>query len=173
MNNGIRHTLLVLFSLAMVANAGCTSMQTVHASEEAILEKKVRAGDEVTLEYANGAVETIKVTDIGATEITGIADDGRTIVADYETLIALQHKKVEALKTAGATVGVIVLGTVILAGAASVLRRPLRAEVNRGRYGRKRGSVIEISVTGPYFATCSRIFSASPIIANTRLSGCG
>ena len=35
------------------------------------------------------------------------------------------------------------------------------------------GSVMGISVTGPYLATCSRIRSASPMIANTRFSDAG
>ena len=119
MTTPLRQTLLTLLCMAMIGNTGCTSMQTIHASEQAVTASKIRAGDKVTLNYADGSSEQIKVTDIGPEEISGTADDGRMIIADYDEVISLDRKEVEVIKTAGAVVGVAALGAILIAGAAA------------------------------------------------------
>ena len=114
-----RQSFFALLCIAMIGNTACTSMQTVHASEQAVTASKIHAGDKVTLNYTDGSSEQIKVTDIGPEEISGTADDGRLIVADYDDVISLDHKEVEVIKTAGAIVGVTVLGAILIAGAAA------------------------------------------------------
>jgi hypothetical protein len=114
-----RQTLFILLCIAMMGNTACTSMQTVHASEQAVTASKIRVGDKVTLNYTDGSSEQIKVTDIGVEEISGTADDGRLIVANYDEVISLDHKEIEVLKTAGAAVGVVALGAILVAGAAA------------------------------------------------------
>jgi len=119
MTTPLRQTLLTLLCMAMIGNTGCTSMQTIHASEQAVTASKIRAGDKVTLNYTDGSSEQIKVTDIGPEEISGTADDGRMIIADYDEVISLDRKEVEVIKTAGAVVGVAALGAILIAGAAA------------------------------------------------------
>jgi len=119
MTTPLRQTLLTLLCMAMIGNTGCTSMQTIHASEQAVTASKIRTGDKVTLNYTDGSSEQIKVTDIGPEEISGTADDGRMIIADYDEVISLDRKEVEVIKTAGAVVGVAALGAILIAGAAA------------------------------------------------------
>jgi len=118
MKNLLRHTLLFVMSVAMVGTTACTSMETIHASEGALTEMKIRPGDKLTLHYTNGAAERIRLTGFDEQEISGIADDGRSVAANYEQVISIDHKEVEALKTAGAAVGVVALGAIVIAGAA-------------------------------------------------------
>lgn len=117
MNKPLKQILLISLCFTMFGNAGCTTIENVHASPEAMTEKKIRVGDKVTVHYATGHSEIMKLTDIGEMSLSGITEDGRRIDADYTDLLSLDHKKVEVLKTAGATVGVVVLGAVVIAGA--------------------------------------------------------
>ena len=118
MKSLLRHALLIVMSVAMVGTTACTSMETIHASEDALTEMKIRPGDKLTLHYTNGAAERIKLTSFNEQEISGIADDGRSVAANYEQVISIDHKEVEALKTAGAAVGVVALGAIVIAGTA-------------------------------------------------------
>lgn len=119
MNIGIRKTLLLVFCAAQLGNMGCTTLETVHGSPEALAQKKIRVGDRVTLEYVSGYSEEVKLTEIGTDALAGIAADGRTVEVDYADLLSLKHKRVEVLKTAGAAVGLVAAG-VVLAGAVAV-----------------------------------------------------
>lgn len=101
----------------MFGTAGCTTMETVHASPEALAEKRVKVGDKVTLQYVTGHAEKAKLTNIGAESLTVMTDDGRALEVPYADLLSLDYKRVEVLKTAGATVGVVVLSAAVVAGA--------------------------------------------------------
>lgn len=118
MNNRLKQILLVSLCFTMIGNAGCTTMRTAHGSQEAIAEKKIRVGNKVTLHYTSGHSEEAKLTAIGAESISAITEDGRTIEVEYDHLLSLDHKKVEVLKTAGATVGVVALGAVLVGAVA-------------------------------------------------------
>jgi hypothetical protein len=117
MNNRLKQALLAMLCFAIFGTMGCTTTHTVHASPEAMAEKKIKVGDKVTVHYAGGHSESVKLINIGEESLSGIAEDGRTVDLDYDNLLSLEHKDVNVLKTAGATVGVVVLGAVVLAGA--------------------------------------------------------
>ena len=110
--------LILALGCVLLGSAGCTTMETVHGSPEALEEKRIRVGDKVTLHYTSGHSEPVKLTAIGPESISALADDGRRIEVNYEDLLSLDHKRVEVLKTAGATVGVIALGAVLVGAAA-------------------------------------------------------
>lgn len=118
MNNGLRNALLLVFCIAQLGNIGCTSLETVHGSPEALAQKNIRVGDRVTLQYVTGHSERVKLTEIGSEFLTGIADDGRTIEVAYADLLSLDHKKIEVLKSAGAAVGIVALGAVVVGAVA-------------------------------------------------------
>ncbi|MGI9222427.1 MAG: hypothetical protein ACR2QS_15480 [Woeseiaceae bacterium] len=113
----LKKLLILALGCALLGSAGCTTMETVHGSPEALEEKRIRVGDKVTLHYTSGHSEPVKLTAIGPESLSALADDGRRIEVKYEDLLSLDHKKVEVLKTAGATLGVIVLGAVVVVGA--------------------------------------------------------
>lgn len=117
MNNRLKQALLAMLCFAMIGSTGCTTTHNVHASPEALAEKKIKVGDKVTVHYASGHSESVKLTNIGEESLSGTAEDGRTVALDYDNLLSLEHKDINVLKTAGATVGVVVLGAVVLAGA--------------------------------------------------------
>ena len=52
--------------------------------------------------------------------LAALTDDGRRVEVDYDDLLSLDHKKVEVLKTAGATVGAVALGAAMVVGATAV-----------------------------------------------------
>ncbi|MDH4126730.1 MAG: hypothetical protein OEW64_14230 [Gammaproteobacteria bacterium] len=118
MNNRPGKVAAIIMCLAMLANTACTSMQSIHASEEAITEMKIRPGDKVTLNYTNGNVEEVKLVSFDETGISGIAKDGRTVAVDYAHLVSMDHKEVEVLKTVGASLGGLVLGAAVVGGVA-------------------------------------------------------
>ena len=115
-----RQTLVVALCCAMLGAAGCTTMETVDGSAAALEEKKIRVGDKVTLNYVSGHSEPAKLTVIGEESIAALTDDGRRVEVDYDDLLSLDHKKVEVLKTAGATVGAVALGAAMVVGATAV-----------------------------------------------------
>jgi hypothetical protein len=114
MNNLSKYTLLALVIVSMLGNTACTSMKTAYASQEAVLANKIGPGDKVKLRYPDGSTEAIRVSSIGEQQIEGMADDGRTVVANYEEILSVDYKKVEVAKTAGAVVGGAVVATLVL-----------------------------------------------------------
>ena len=112
--------LVVALCCAMLGTTGCTTMETVHGSAEALEEKNIRAGRKVTLNYVSGYSEPAKLTAIGEDSVQVLTDDGRRVEIDYDDLSSLDYERVEVLKTAGATVGVVALGAAVLVGAAVV-----------------------------------------------------
>ena len=119
MRKVFKQTLLITLYMAMIGNAGCTTIQSIHGSQDALAHQKIRTGDKVTLHYVDGTSEQIKLSKIGEKDVEGIADDGRTIVADYEQILSMDHKEVEVLKSAGAAVGVVALGAILVGGLAA------------------------------------------------------
>jgi hypothetical protein len=116
MNSTTKRALLVTLCLASFAGAGCTTMESMQGSQEALAEEKIRAGDKVILHYNDGRSEEIKITDIGDETVSGVAGKGRKVVASYEDIGSIGHKEVEVLKTVGATVGIIALSPLIIVG---------------------------------------------------------
>jgi hypothetical protein len=121
MNNALKQALIVLLGLAMLGSAGCTTTQTIHASQEAITEMKIRPGDKLTLNYATGRAETIELLGLDQEQITGRAKNDEVLVAEYTELVSLQHKRISAGKTAGVILLVPVFAIAAAAGAAEVM----------------------------------------------------
>jgi len=118
MNYILKTALFGILCLAMAGNTACTSMQTADASQDALAQKRIRVGDKVTLQYARGNAEQIRLTRINADGVSGIANDGRTVTASYDDIISLQHKDVQVLRSAGAAVGAVALGAVLVGAVA-------------------------------------------------------
>lgn len=114
MNNTMKQTFLIALCLASFGSVGCTTMESMQGSQEALAEEKIRVGDKVFLHYNDGRTEEIKITDIGEETVSGVAGKGRNIVADYNDIGSIGHKEIEGWKTAGATVGIIALSPLIL-----------------------------------------------------------
>lgn len=119
MNARLKQMLLITLCLSMIGNAGCTSMQSVNASPEALATKRIDVGDKVTLQYVNGHSENVTLTEIGEESVSGETSDGRIVTVEYLYLLSMDYKKVEVAKTAGAAVGVLAMG-VLMVGAVAV-----------------------------------------------------
>ncbi|MGI9270233.1 MAG: hypothetical protein ACR2QT_00545 [Woeseiaceae bacterium] len=121
-----KKNIILVFCVALIGAFGCTSTNTIPASEEALIANKIHAGDKLTLNFRNGSVEKIKLSYFDAEQIAGIAKNDQTIIANYEQITFLQHKKPAVAKTAGLTLGVVALAVGLAAGeaAASLLAGP-------------------------------------------------
>ena len=116
MNSTTRQALLITLCCALLGSAGCTTMDSMDGTQEALAEEKIRVGDKVFLHYNDGASEEVEITDIDDESVSGKAEHGEKIVANYEDLSSVGHKRVEVLKTVGATVGLIALSPIIIVG---------------------------------------------------------
>ncbi len=120
-----RKMLFLALCFAQFGNIGCTTLETVHSSPEALAQKKIERGDSVTLEFLSGHTEQVKLTKVGNQTLSGVTGDGRVIEVAYVDLLSLQRKKVGILKTAGLAVGVVaaaaVITTAVAAGTAVAL----------------------------------------------------
>ena len=116
MNNATKQAVLITLCCALLGSAGCTTMDSMDGTPEALAEEKIRVGDKVFLHYYNGESEEVEITEIGDESVFGEAQRGEKIVANYEDLSSVGHKRVEVLKTVGATVGIIALSPIIIVG---------------------------------------------------------
>jgi predicted transcriptional regulator len=116
MNNTTKPAVLITLCCALLGSAGCTTMDSMDGTQEALAEEKIRVGDKVFLHYNNGVSEQVEITAIGDASVSGEAEHGEKIVANYEDLSSVGHKRVEVLKTVGATVGIIALSPIIIVG---------------------------------------------------------
>jgi hypothetical protein len=91
-------------------------MDSMDGTQEALAEEEIRVGDKVFLHYNDGESKEVEITDIGDESVSGEAEYGEKIVANYEDLNSVGHKRVEVLKTVGATVGIIALSPIIIVG---------------------------------------------------------
>jgi hypothetical protein len=116
MNSTTNQVLLITLCCALLGSAGCTTMDSMDGTQEALAEEKIRVGDKVFLHYNNGASKEVEITDMDDVSVFGEAQHGEKIVANYEDLSSVGHKRVEVLKTVGATVGIIALSPIIIVG---------------------------------------------------------
>lgn len=116
MRNTTKKALLITLCISAFGSAGCTTMESMHGTQEALVEEKIRVGDKVFLHYNNGPSVEIKITDIGAEAVSGEADYGKKVVANYADLDSVGHKEVKVLRTAAATVGIIALSPLLIVG---------------------------------------------------------
>lgn len=115
MNNRRHHALLALLLFTMIGSVGCTTTRTVTASSpEALIERQIKVGDKVTVRFAPGHSETIKLTKIGQEFYTGTARNGRVIELDYDNRFSLKYKELDKCKTARATVGLVLVGAALV-----------------------------------------------------------
>lgn len=105
-------------------SAACTTIKPVYDVDSQSYASQLEPGDRVRLNYLNGMVREINVTEVNEAEIKGtIHKDtlneprGMAVVADWRDIHAVETVKISALKTAGATVGVIVAIPILAAGA--------------------------------------------------------
>ena len=116
MNSSTKLALLIAVLFASFGSVGCTTMDSMDGTHEALAEEKIRVGDKVFLHYSGGRSYEVEITNIGAESVSGEEENGRKIVAEYEDLSSIGHKRVEVLKTAGATLGIIALSPLIIVG---------------------------------------------------------
>ena len=116
MNSSIKPALLTAVLFASFGSVGCTTIDSMDGTHEALAEEKIRVGDKVFLHYSGGRSYEVEITNIGDESVSGEEENGRKIVAEYEDLSSIGHKRVEVLKTAGATLGIIALSPLIIVG---------------------------------------------------------
>ena len=115
MNEKLRKTLIFMTSCLFLLNAACTTIKPVYNLDEEPIAGQVKAGDRVRLTYLDGRIREINITEVSKTEIKGTIykntqtePKGKEVVADWQDVYAVETVKISAIKTAGATVGVIV-----------------------------------------------------------------
>lgn len=109
---------LAFTALLLTLNTACTTTQTVRASQQALAKENIQVGDKVTLYYADGRSEHMRLTRIDSSELTGATPDGSPVVVTYAQLVSVQHKTFAVGKTVGLVLGVAAVGAA-MAGAAA------------------------------------------------------
>lgn len=112
----MKQAMLIALCFATFGSVGCTTIDSMNGTQEALAEEKIQVGDDVFLHYVGGESLEIEITNIGAETVSGIADNGRKVVINYADLSSIGHKRVEVLKTAGAALGIIALSPLIVVG---------------------------------------------------------
>ncbi len=124
MNRTGRKIVILISSAMFLLNAACTTVKTIDDSEEKTYSEQIDVGDKIRLIYLDGRVRDIRVTAIDETKISGTPHDskfkraiGPGIVAEWTDVYQAERVKVSALRTAGATLGVVIAIPVIVVGA--------------------------------------------------------
>ena len=115
MNEKLRKAFILMMSGLFLLSAACTTIKPVYDLDEEPFSSQVKAGDRVRLTYLDGRTQEIRVTEVSKTEIKGTIHKntqtqprGKEVVADWRDVYTVETVKISAIKTAGATVGVIV-----------------------------------------------------------------
>ncbi len=108
-----RKIAVITLSLALIANTGCTSFQTIEATEAAVVEHNLKVGDKVRLHRFGHRTEDVRILKLSESELTATRKDGTVIVVDWRDIRTLEVVKISAVKTAGAGVGIVVMTAVL------------------------------------------------------------
>ena len=124
MNRTGRKIVILISSAMFLLNAACTTVKTIDDSEEKTYSEQIDVGDKIRLIYLDGRVRDIRVTAIDETKISGTPHDskfkraiGPGVVVEWTDVYQAERVKVSALKTAGATLGAVIVIPVIVVGA--------------------------------------------------------
>ncbi len=117
--------IVILISSAMfLLNTACTTIKVIDDSEETTYAEQIEVGDKIRLIYLDGRVKNIRVTGVSETEISGTPHDSRFkraigpgIDADWEDVYQAERGNTSGLKTAGATLGLVIIIPVLVVGA--------------------------------------------------------
>lgn len=108
MKTMIRKIALIMLSIALVANSGCTSLQTIKPTQESIVAHKLKIGDKVRIYYRDYRTENLRIVKMTESEMTGTRRDGTLVTVDWRDIYTLEVKKFHLGKTS-AVVGAGVL----------------------------------------------------------------
>ncbi len=111
----IRQIAVMTLSLALIGNAGCTSLQTIEATEAAVVEHNLKVGDKVRLRRVGHRTEDVHILKLSESELTATRKDGTVIVVEWREILTLEVVKISPVKTAAAGVGLVVFAVVVLA----------------------------------------------------------
>ncbi len=112
MKTMIRKIAVMTLSLALIANTGCTSLQTIEATEAAVVEHNLKVGDKVRLRRVGHRAEDVHILKLSESELTATRMDGTVIVVEWREILTLQVAKISPGKTVAAGVGIAV-GTIV------------------------------------------------------------
>ena len=115
MKTMIRTIALIMLSIALVANSGCTSLQTIKPTQESIVAHKLKIGDKVRIYYRDYRTENLRIVKMTESEMMGTRRDGTVVAVDWRDIYTLEVKKFHLGKTAA------VAGAGVLAALAVML----------------------------------------------------
>ena len=110
----IRKIAVMTLSLAFIANTGCTSLQTIEATEAAVVEHGLKVGDKVRLLPYGYPTEDVRILKLSESEFTATRKDGSVIVVECGDIYRLEVVKIHPIKTVAAGVGIVVLLPVMI-----------------------------------------------------------
>ena len=116
----IRKIALIMLSFLLVANSGCTSLQTMKPTQASIVEHKLEVGDKVRIHYRDYRTEDVRIVKMSESEITGNRKDGTVVAVDWREIYTLEVKNVHLGKTAAVVgIGVVAaLAVIVIYGSA-------------------------------------------------------
>ena len=109
----IRKIVVMTLSLALIANTGCTSLQTIQGTEAAVVEHGLKVGDKVRLYRSGHGPEDVRILKLSESELTATRKDGTVIVVEWRDIYKLEVVKISTIKTAGAGVGIVAVALAI------------------------------------------------------------
>ena len=110
-----RKPLLLLGCASFWLNTACTTLRPIEAEEPAGYVENIEVGDTVRLLYLDERVKEVEVLELNEMEITGKADGGGIVIADWRDIYQVEQVRISPVKTAGAAVGIIIAIPVVVA----------------------------------------------------------
>ncbi len=105
MKTMIRKIAFIMLSIALVANSGCTSLQTIKPTQASVVAHKLKVGHKVRIYYRDYRTEDVRIVKMTESEITGTRRDGTVVTVDWRDIYTLEVKKVHLGKTAAVVAG--------------------------------------------------------------------
>ena len=114
-------TLTIFLVVLICLSPACTTMRPIAVDGNGDqIRNEIRVGDTIRVVTKNNAIQTIRVTTVGASSVIGSADSPATpIEIPYQDIKDIEVRQGSGAKTTWLMVGAVVLGLAIWVGSAS------------------------------------------------------
>ena len=117
MNKLSRNPLCAVLAVSLLGAGACTNTRPIEPTEEETYSYNLEPGDKIRLMFLDESVHEITVTEFSEDGVTGKRDNGSILEAQWADVYSVEQVTFAPMKTAGATLGVIVAIPIVAAGA--------------------------------------------------------
>lgn len=109
--------LCTALAVSLLAASACTNTKAIAPADEAAYSYSVEIGDKIRLTFLDESAQEITVTEVLADGVIGERGNGSILEAQWADVYRVEQVTFAPMKTAGATLGVIVAIPILAAGA--------------------------------------------------------